>query len=170
VQGAKQSLPTGGGTYQQANFQQKRLRKSKFLIVQGEIYRIIDAVERKSCFLRVYLGNVRERRSNAMPTVEELFAAMPASFQKDAAAGMNAVYQYDITGDGGGKWYAAIKEGELEVVKGEHENPNITLTMADEDYLAMIAGTLDGQAAFMTGKLKIKGDMSLAMKLGSIFK
>ena len=105
-----------------------------------------------------------------MPTVEEVFAAMPASFQKDAAAGMNAVYQYDITGDGGGKWYSAIKEGELEVVKGEHENPNITLTMADEDYLAMIAGNLDGQAAFMTGKLKIKGDMSLAMKLGSIFK
>ena len=105
-----------------------------------------------------------------MPTVEEVFAGMPASFQKDAAAGMNAVYQYDITGDGGGKWYATIKEGELEVVKGEHENPNITLTMADEDYLAMIAGNLDGQAAFMTGKLKIKGDMSLAMKLGSIFK
>ena len=105
-----------------------------------------------------------------MPTVEEVFSAMPASFQKDAAAGMNAVYQYDITGDDGGKWYAAIKEGELEVVKGEHENPNITLTMADEDYLAMITGTLDGQAAFMTGKLKIKGDMSLAMKLESIFK
>ena len=105
-----------------------------------------------------------------MPTVEEVFAAMPARFQKDAATAMNAVYQYDITGNGGGKWYAAIKEGELEVVKGEHENSNITLTMADEDYLAMIAGTLDGQAAFMTGKLKIKGDMSLAMKLESIFK
>jgi putative sterol carrier protein len=105
-----------------------------------------------------------------MPTVEEVFAAMPASFQKDAAAGMNAVYQFDITGDGGGKWYAAIADGELEVVKGEHESPNITLTMADEDYLAMIAGTLAGQAAFMTGKLKIKGDMSLAMKLDSLFK
>ena len=105
-----------------------------------------------------------------MPTVEEVFAAMPATFQKDAAAGMNAVYQFDITGDGGGKWYAAITNGELEVVKGEHENPNITLTMADQDYLAMIAGTLNGQAAFMTGKLKIKGDMSLAMKLNSIFK
>ncbi len=105
-----------------------------------------------------------------MPTVEEVFAAMPARFQKEAAAGMNAVYQYDITGDGGGKWYAAIKESELEVVKGKHENPNITLTMADEDYLAMIAGTLNGQAAFMTGKLKIKGDMSLAIKLGLLFK
>ncbi len=105
-----------------------------------------------------------------MPTVEEVFAGMPAKFQKDAAADMNAVYQYDITGDGGGKWYAAIKEGELEVIKGEHENTNITLTMADEDYPAMIAGTLDGQAAFMAGKLKVKGDMSLAMKLASIFK
>jgi len=105
-----------------------------------------------------------------MPTVKEVFDAMPGTFQKDAAAGMNAVYQFDITGEGGGKWYAAIENGELSVVEGEHENPSITLTMADQDYLAMIAGTLNGQMAFMTGKLKIKGDMSLAMKLNSLFK
>ena len=105
-----------------------------------------------------------------MPTVKEVFDAMPGTFQKDAAAGMNAVYQFDITGEGGGKWYAAIENGELSVVEGEHESPNITLTMADQDYLAMIAGTLNGQMAFMTGKLKIKGDMSLAMKLNSLFK
>jgi len=104
-----------------------------------------------------------------MPTVKEIFDAMPSRFNKDAAAGMNAVYQFDITGEGGGKYYAAIENGELSVAEGEHESPNITLTMAAQDYLDMIAGTLNGQMAFMTGKLKIKGDMSLAMKLNTLF-
>ncbi len=104
-----------------------------------------------------------------MPTVPEIFEQMPTKFKKDAAAGMNAVYQYDVTGDGGGKWYTAIADGELTVGEGEHENPNITITVADSDYIDMVSGKLNGQTAFLTGKLKIKGDMSLAMKLGTLF-
>jgi len=105
-----------------------------------------------------------------MPTVKEIFDAMPERFNKDAAAGMNAVYQFDITGEGGGKYYAEIKDGELTMAEGEHENPSITLTMAAQDYVDMVEGKLNGQMAFMTGKLKIKGDMSLAMKLNTLFK
>jgi putative sterol carrier protein len=104
-----------------------------------------------------------------MPTVKEIFEMMPSSFKKEAAAGMDAVYQYDITGDGGGKWYMVIKDGELTVSEGEHDSANTTITIAAQDYIDMIAGTLNGQAAFMTGKLKIAGDMSLAMRLGSLF-
>ncbi len=105
-----------------------------------------------------------------MPTVKEIFDAMPMAFNKEAAAGMNAVYQYDITGEGGGKWYSAIKDGELTIAEGEHESPDITLTMAAQDYIDMIAGTLNGQMAFMSGKLKIAGNMGLAMKLNTLFK
>lgn len=104
-----------------------------------------------------------------MPTVPEIFEAMPSKFKKDAAAGMNAVYQYDITGDGGGKWYTVINDGEIDVKEGEHENPNITLVIDAADYVDLVDGKLNGQMAFMTGKLKIKGDMSLGMKLGSLF-
>ncbi len=104
-----------------------------------------------------------------MSKVQEIFDAMPSKFKKDAAAGMNAVYQYDVTGDEGGKWYTAIADGELTVGQGEHENPNITITVADTDYIDMVSGKLNGQTAFLTGKLKIKGDMSLAMKLGTLF-
>jgi len=104
-----------------------------------------------------------------MPTVKEVFELMPESFKKEAAAGMDAVFQYDITGDGGGKWYLVIKDGELTVSEGAHDSPGVTITMADQDYLGMIAGTLNAQAAFMSGKLKVAGDMSLAMKLGSLF-
>ncbi len=104
-----------------------------------------------------------------MPTVKETFDVMPSRFKKEAAAGMDAVFQYDITGDGGGKWYNVIKDGELTVTEGEHDSPNITITIGAGDYLDMIAGTLNGQMAFMSGKLKIAGDMSLAMKIGSLF-
>ena len=105
-----------------------------------------------------------------MPTVKEIFDAMPSRFNKGAAAGMNAVYQFDITGEGGGKYYAEIKNGELSMGEGDHKSPSITLTMAAQDYTDMVSGKLNGQMAFMTGKLKIKGDMSLAMKLNTLFK
>jgi putative sterol carrier protein len=104
-----------------------------------------------------------------MPTVKEIFEMMPASFKKEAAAGMDAVFQYDITGDGGGKWYMVVKDSEMSITEGEHDSANITITMAAQDYIDMIEGKLNGQAAFMSGKLKIAGDMSLGMKLGSLF-
>jgi putative sterol carrier protein len=103
-------------------------------------------------------------------TVQEIFDAMPKSFQKDAARGLNAVYQFDITGDGGGKWYAAITNGELAVTKGEHASPSITITMAAQDYINLTEGKLNPQMAFMTGKIKIKGDLGLGMKMQQIFK
>ncbi len=105
-----------------------------------------------------------------MTTVKEIFEKMPDAFQKDVAAGMNAVYQFDITGDGGGKWYAAIENGELTISEGEHDSPSLTVTMGDQDYIDMSTGKLNGQVAFMTGKLKIKGDMGLALKMQQIFK
>lgn len=103
-------------------------------------------------------------------TVKEIFDAMPKSFQKDAARGMNAVFQFDITGDGGGKWYAAITNGDLAISEGAHASPGVTLTMAAQDYINMTQGKLNPQLAFMTGKIKIKGDLNLAMKMQTIFK
>ena len=57
----------------------------------------------------------------------------------------------------------------IEVHTGAHASPNITMTMKESDYLDMVNGKLNGQAAFMTGKLKIAGDMGLALKLQSLF-
>ena len=102
-------------------------------------------------------------------TVKEIFDAMPGAFNADKAAGMNAVYQWDITGDGGGKWNAAIADGAITVSEGEHDSPNITITVAAQDWLDITNGKLDGQMAFMSGKLKVKGDMSLAMKMKTLF-
>jgi putative sterol carrier protein len=104
-----------------------------------------------------------------MATVKETFDAMPTKFRADKAAGTNATIQYDVSGQGGGTWHAVIKDGACTVVDGAAASPNLTLQIAAQDWLDMIAGKQSGQMLFMSGKLKVKGDMGLAMKLGSLF-
>jgi putative sterol carrier protein len=104
-----------------------------------------------------------------MPTVKETFDAMPGRFRADKATGTNATIQYDISGEGGGTWNAVIKDGACAVSDGPGTNPNLTLNIAAQDWLDMLSGKQSGQMLFMSGKLKVKGDMGLAMKLGSMF-
>ena len=104
-----------------------------------------------------------------MPTVKETFDQMASRFKADRAAGTNAVVQYDIGGDGGGTWHAVIKDGTCAVAPGAGTNPSLTLQMSAQDWLDMTSGKQSGQMLFMSGKLKLKGDMGLAMKLGSMF-
>jgi len=105
-----------------------------------------------------------------MTTVRDIFDRMPETFLADRAAGMNAVIQFDITGEGGGLWYAAIEDGRLTVAEGEHAGSQLTLTASAPDYIDISTGKLSGQLAFMTGKIRAKGDLALAMKMQSIFK
>jgi len=104
-----------------------------------------------------------------MATVKEVFDQMPGRFRADKATGTNAVIQYDIGGEGGGTWHAIIKEGTCAVNPGPGPTPSLTLSMSAQDWLDMASGKQSGQMLFMSGKLKLKGDMGLAMKLGSMF-
>merc|ERR1719356_1130409 len=80
-----------------------------------------------------------------------------------------AVFQFVIS-DGGdaGKFALDLKNGSGSAKSGEAEKPDCTVTMADADFVAMAEGKLDGMQAFMSGKLKIKGNMMLAQKLQGI--
>jgi putative sterol carrier protein len=104
-----------------------------------------------------------------MPTVQETFDAMPGRFRADKASGTSATIQYDVSGDGGGTWNAVIKDGTCAVSPGAAASPNLTLQISAQDWLDMLSGKQSGQMLFMSGKLKVKGDMGLAMKLGSLF-
>jgi putative sterol carrier protein len=104
-----------------------------------------------------------------MATVKESFEAMPGRFRPDKASGTNAVVQYDVSGEGGGTWHAVIKDGACTVNQGPATNPNLTLQIGSQEWLDMLSGKQSGQMLFMSGKLKVKGDMGLAMKLGSMF-
>ena len=102
-------------------------------------------------------------------TIAELFEQMPSVFNPAAAAGMNKTFQWNITGDEAGVWDFKINNGQGEVIPGGVEKPDVTFTISDKDWLAITEGKLDGMNAFMTGKLKVSGDMMLAMKLQNLF-
>src|ERR1700720_3096298 len=111
----------------------------------------------------------RLQMAETASSCKEVFDNMPSRFKKDAAKGLNAVYQFDLSGDGGGKWQVLINNDQWGGEEGAHPSPNITISMAAQDYLDMLAGKLNGQMAFMTGKLRIMGDMGLALRMQSIF-
>jgi putative sterol carrier protein len=100
----------------------------------------------------------------------QYFDKMPAAFQRDKAAGLNATYQFDLSGDGGGKWYLQIRSGELEIGEGEKPDPDVTLRASAADYVAIAEGRMNSVLALATGKFKIQGNLGLAMKLEKIFK
>jgi putative sterol carrier protein len=102
-------------------------------------------------------------------SVQEFFSGLGGQFKADKAAGLTAVYQFSISGEQGGEWHADIADGACTVSEGVASDPNITISAGDEDWLQIVSGRLNPQMAFMTGKLKVKGDMGLAMRLQSIF-
>ena len=101
-------------------------------------------------------------------TAAEFFAGMQANLDPEKIKDINATYQWEITGDDGGKWYAKFDGGTADVSEGEAENPNITITVSSSDWIDIVNGKLNGQMAFLSGKLKIQGDISLAMKLQAL--
>jgi len=102
-------------------------------------------------------------------SVKEIFAKMPEAFNRDAAARLDVVIQYNIESDEGADWYVVIKDQSCTVSEGAHDSPTLSLRMADKNWMAMCKGELDGVSAFMSGKLKAKGDMMLAQHLPKLF-
>lgn len=72
---------------------------------------------------------------------------------------------FEITGDAGGKWTVHIQDGSVDVKTGQDGDAGFTVKMKDENFVKMMNGELSGPNAFMTGKLKFKGDVTKAMKL-----
>jgi putative sterol carrier protein len=103
-------------------------------------------------------------------TVQELMTRMPRAFKPENAEGVDTVLQYHLTGEEGGDWIVTIKDGQCQVVEGVAEAPNMTLTADSQDYKDVITGKTNAMQAFMMGKLKLAGDLNLAMKLPNFFK
>jgi putative sterol carrier protein len=103
-------------------------------------------------------------------TVAELMKKMPAAFIAEKAQGVDAVIQFSFTGADAGDWNATIKDGKVDVARGTHPAPMMTLTADSSDYVKIFTGELDGMQAFMQGKIKLAGDLNLALKLMEMFK
>jgi putative sterol carrier protein len=104
-------------------------------------------------------------------TVAQLMEKMPGAFIPEKAQGVNAVIHFKFTGAEAGDWNATIADGKVAVDKGAPSSPaTMTLTADSEDYVKLFTGELDGMQAFMQGKLKLGGDLNLAMKMMQMFK
>lgn len=83
-------------------------------------------------------------------------------------ASIGATYQFDLSGDDGGKWVIELTEACQEVRTGGDDSADCLISMSAADFMSMIGGSLNPQMAFMTGKLRVKGDMGLALKLQAV--
>ena len=104
-----------------------------------------------------------------MANLAEIFEKMPQQFNADKAGDMNATIQFDLSGDDGGQWYVVIADGAVAVEEGTAENATATLKMTASDYKDLTGGKLNPMAAFMSGKVKVEGDLNTIMKFQSVF-
>jgi nitrite reductase/ring-hydroxylating ferredoxin subunit/putative sterol carrier protein len=102
-------------------------------------------------------------------SVQEYVDTLPQRFVPSAAAGVDAVFQWQLEGEGGRTFHAHVREGELEIVEGAHPKPTTTLVIGAADYLRVVNGELDGMRVFASGKGKVLGSIKAAMKMRALF-
>ncbi|TME75631.1 MAG: SCP2 sterol-binding domain-containing protein [Chloroflexi bacterium] len=105
-----------------------------------------------------------KNKENPMPEAKEVFSEIENRIKSkpEKAAGLNATYQFDLTGE---SWTLKIADGAATVSPGAAQSPNTTLIASTDDWMNIATGKLNPVQAFMQQKLKVKGDMGLAMKL-----
>jgi putative sterol carrier protein len=99
-------------------------------------------------------------------TVEEFFAALPTRVDAAKTAGMNNSYVFMI--EGAGTWTVNVTDGGVTVDEGD-TGGDCTITTSAETFERIVAGEQNPTSAYMTGKLKVKGDMGAALKLQKLF-
>ena len=100
---------------------------------------------------------------------QEAFDGMINSFNTEEAKGVEAVFQWDLIGDEGGQWHIVVKDERANLCQGLHDSPNVSQTCSVDLFLSLVNFEVNAMQAFMSGKLKVSGDMMLAQKIMSIF-
>jgi putative sterol carrier protein len=101
-----------------------------------------------------------------MTSTREFFETLESRIDPAKTAGMNNSYLFDI--DGAGKWKVDVDDGKVRVTEGG-EDADAVIAASDETFQKIASGEQNPTSAYMTGKLKVKGDMGAAMKLQKLF-
>jgi putative sterol carrier protein len=99
-------------------------------------------------------------------TVQEFFENLESQADAAKTAGMTNSYVFDI--DGAGQWKVDVDDGKVTVTEGGGD-ADAVISASEETFQKIVAGEQNPTSAYMTGKLKIKGDMGAAMKLQKLF-
>ena len=102
-------------------------------------------------------------------TVKEIFNTMCDHFDAEAAKGINARIQFLLSGEQAAEYAMEIVDQTCKVSEGRVGNPNLTLKADAELATKVLSGEVDGMKAYLMGKLKLIGDISLALKLIKLF-
>jgi len=95
----------------------------------------------------------------------DLLKKLPSAFNASAAGGTDCTIQFNCAQP----VHAVVKNGTCEVRDGSSDAADVTITMEDDDLVALLKGELNGMAAFMTGKLQVEGDLMLAQRITALF-
>jgi putative sterol carrier protein len=98
--------------------------------------------------------------------VKEFFDTLESRADPDKLAGIETSYLFDV--EGAGQWHVDIHDGHLHVTEGGGD-ADCTISASSEVFERIVSGEQNPTTAYMTGKLKIKGDMGAAMKLQKLF-
>lgn len=99
-------------------------------------------------------------------TPKEFFEKdLPTRFKPEKAVGIDVVAQLYIIDGEGSSWFVVVKDQKLQVSQGTHPAPNLTLKMKEMDFMDLANGKLSAEKAFFLGKIQLKGNISVALKL-----
>ena len=99
-------------------------------------------------------------------SARDFFETLESRVDQSKTAGMNNSYLFDI--DGAGQWKVDVQDGDVKVTEGVGD-ADVTITTSEETFDKIVSGEQNATSAYMTGKLKVKGDMGAAMKLQKLF-
>jgi putative sterol carrier protein len=102
--------------------------------------------------------------------IQVVFDQLAKTFQADAAQGVDVVFQFVISGTGGGEWSCTIRNQTCAIDHGRHDKPTCILKIDAQEFSAMINGQLPPMQAFTLGKLKIEGDVMKSQLIEKLFK
>jgi putative sterol carrier protein len=105
----------------------------------------------------------------SLDSIPGSFAGLKAQFRPDKAAGVDKTIQFDFTGREPGSWTLIVRNGALEYQEGAATSPNTTVTVDSDTWLKILRREMDATMAFMTGKLKIAGDMGVMLQFQGWF-
>ena len=100
-------------------------------------------------------------------SAREFFDTLESRVDASKTAGMNNSYAFDI--EGAGQWPVKVTDGNVSVHDGLEDGADCTISASQEIFEKIVAGEQNPTSAYMTGKLKLKGDMGAAMKLQKLF-
>jgi putative sterol carrier protein len=103
-------------------------------------------------------------------SIQSMMERMQSAFIPEKAAGYDVTVQVELQGEGGGNWVVTISNQQCTVTQGTIANPTLKMSGDAQTVIDVFSGKQDGVRAYMQGKLRVSGDMSLAMRLGSLFK